>query len=307
MRFLNKWLYIYYAVGALFTLIVVFSPAKIYSLISKFDLTLLQENKLILYLTIPLFTLTLVNNLLILNLSSRKFFTTPQVARIINNSFALVFLVAFHKLLSVNSILIGLLIGYAINNIMLRRILKKNCNWNFSYVPYKFSKTVLSNSVMSYVGHFSKILALLYGNYLLTGLSTGVIAALNFGNRVANLANELVTGQVGGVSGVKNSELFANKEYSRINGLFLKTAAFLDYVLLPVSAMLFVFDVEIISIIYKRGAFESSSTHMVASYMRQFGLSLALVSMNTLISQLFTTAQKMKEYFVYLLIKMFCW
>ncbi len=303
MYFLNKWLYIYLGIGIIFAVVVAFYPVHTYTLISKFNTELLEKNTLIIYLTIPLFLLMVINQFFVSILTLYKFFTMPQLVRIINNSFALIFLILFHKILSVNSILIGLLLGFLINLVILVRMLIKQCNWSFTYHAYKLPIRIIRDGILSFLGHSSKIFSNFFGNYLLSGLGLGVIAAMNFGNRVAGIANEVVTLQTGPVVGIKLGELFAQKNYDGINKLFIRTTSFLNFVLIPISTLFFIFSDEIIAVLFQRGAFDSGSTLMVSSYMRQFGISLSLVSINLMVSEVFQKAQKMKKYFWYLITK----
>ena len=303
MRFLNTFTYIYMFLVSIITIAMMTFPVGSFSLLSNFDTALLVKYKNLLLLALPLFALQVLNNYYVAILSSYKFFTIPQITKIINSTAALLFLVIFHKTLGVKSILLGLLLGYVINQVQLNIMLKKNVGWKFFTRLYKIKKNIWANTIYSQLGTYAKAFTSFFGPYLLSGLNAGIISSLNYGQRTANVFNDTVTQQFSPVVGIKLNELQAKNEEGSINNIFIRTTKTLIFLLIPISAILFLFDTEIITILYKRGEFQTDSINNTGAFFQIFGLIIPLFAINNIVSRLFLSGQKVKVYFWYQIVK----
>lgn len=300
IQFLNLFIYLYLLLGIFIGCLFIIEPIKLFSLISKFDEYILAENNQLIFYSTPLFLFIIVTRLLADILTSYKFFTAPMIVEAIINTFIIISLIAFHKQLSLLSILIAMNIGYAINLFILIRLMQKRLNWQFMQISVKsISKRIIKNSVYSQFGNISGFLISFVPIYLLSGFSSGIITALNYGKTIAFVPNQFISSQFSSVSAIRFNELFALKMFKELNIAFIKASQFLLFILLPISAFLFIYASEIVTIVFKRGQFDELSVQSTTMFLKIFSLTLPLLGVLTIVSRLLMATQKLKQSSLY--------
>ena len=299
MQFLNFFLYLYLIIGLIVSIPLIIDSVGFFNIFTKFGIEALSQNQSLLLLFIPLFTLILIVNYLTDILTSYKYFTMPMIAAIINNSAALIFIILFHSIWDVKSILVGLNTAYLINTIFLIYLIHKNLKWNFTYKKIKFTKAVKKNIIYAQAGNLASVLGSFAPAYILSSFGSGVITALNFGQKTANIPNDFITSQFTSISGIRYNELYAQKDYTRLNMVFLETAKFLIFIMIPVSVLAFIYSDQVISILFQRGKFDAISVKNSALFMKYLVLLLPFYAINGLASRLYMAAQLINYSFWY--------
>jgi putative peptidoglycan lipid II flippase len=297
-EFLSTFIYVYAALALIAMAILAINPVAAFIALSRFNGLVLQENIRLLYLMIPLILLVLITNLLVNILASYKFFTLPMVIGMINSCFTLLFVIAFHTKYDILSMGAGICIAYIINVGILFYILKSKVRWNFSSRIYPIGRHTGSRIIYTFFSQITTFLGTFLPFYLISGFSHGIVTAMNYGRNFAQLPEQFITAQVSTVASIKLNELFAKKAYEEINKTFLNTARFLLFIMIPLSALLFLFPKEIIATFYRRGAFDANSVKITAEFLKWFGLALPLTAINMIISRLYMCGQKIKEAFI---------
>lgn len=299
MDFLNFFFYIYLGIGLLTTIFLLVDPVNRFSFISSFHKIVLRENSKILIFSVPLLTLMLINIFFVDILISYKYFTLPMIVGMINSLCVLLFIYLFNKSLNVLSILIGVTCAYIINIIILYFLMKRNLNWEFKLRPVRISKNVWKNILFSQTGNITTALCGFVPVFMFSGFNVGIITALNFGQKTAEFPNQIVTGQFSTVLGIKFNELNATKNFAKMNEIFVSSAKFLLFILVPISFFVFLYSKEIIILLFKRGQFNDASVVMTSEFLKYLAILLPMLALNTLVSRLFMSLQKIKEGFYY--------
>lgn len=298
-KFLTFFLYIYLAIGIVAIGILSIYPVKIFLSISKFDETSLMNNIELLYWMIPLCVLMLITNYLTDILASYKYFTVPMMASVINSILSILFVVFFHDILELRSIVLGITIGYMINIGLLLSIMKSQLQWCFIFKSSAIGKKNKANIYYALAGNFTSVLSSYLPLYLLSGFNAGIITALNYAQSTSGIPNQILTNQFSIVSGIKFNELWAREEYDKLNDIFISSMKFLIFILVPISGLFFLFSEEIITLLYKRGSFNGESVRQTALFFRYLGLSLTYFAINTMTARIFMATQKIKQAFWY--------
>ena len=149
------------------------SPVSTFTALSKYEAGILKEQQGVLYLAIPLIMLISATTLLTDIMASYKFFTVPVVAAIVNAIFSLVFVLVFHNMLDVKSILAGLLLSYSLNIAMLLFLMKRYLHWNFAFRYIRLSRKVWGNIMYAQVGNLLTTFGGYAPLYFLSGAGTG--------------------------------------------------------------------------------------------------------------------------------------
>jgi putative peptidoglycan lipid II flippase len=299
MHFLNLFIYGY----LLFTLLIFFvfliNPVHAFITVSRFKAVGLIENSAILTLATPLIVLIPIVNLLTDLLTSYKFFSIPMISGILNGIFSVLFIIFFHTTLNVLSLLMGLLLSYSINCILLIILMKKKLHWDFGLVKLRIDNRIWKNIGFAQAGNITSSLTSYFPLYLLSAFSPGVISALNFAQQISSLPTVLITNQFSSVAGIKFNELYARKQFDELNQTFLSTANFLLFILVPISGLFFIFSSEIVTILLKRGAFSNEAVSNTSLFLRWLGLLAPTLVINTLFARLFMASHKILESFRY--------
>ncbi|MEO8582506.1 MAG: lipid II flippase MurJ [Flavitalea sp.] len=299
MSFLNFFIFLYGATILIALLIIVFDPASFFSIVSNFKHTDLEINRPLLFLSLPLFGMICIINLLTDILTSNKFFTIPMIVGIINGLFSITCLVLFHDYFGIKSVLFGLLTSYAINILMLVFIMKKFLGWKFGIVKVMKDKRIWKNLGFAQLGNFTSTAASYTPIYILSGFNTGIITALTFAQQISSLPTALVTTQFSSVAGIKFNELYASHHTKEINRVFSEAANFLHFLMVPLSCFIFYFSDDIVKFLLGFTSLAPSAASYVTLFLRFLGFLLPLYVINNLISRLFMASHKIKESFWY--------
>jgi len=292
MLFLNFFLYAYAFFTVLICLIFLINPVQAFATVSSFKSSGLRENANILFYATPLIVLIPMVNLLTDVLTSYKFFSIPMISGILNGVFSILFVVLFHHVLNVLSLILGLLLSNSLNFILLIILMRKRLHWNFRFKRLKIDKRIWKNIGYAQAGNITSSLTSYLPLYLLSAFGPGTITSLNFAQQISSLPTVLVTNQFSSVAGIKFNELYSRNQLVELNDIFVSTANFLVFILIPVSGIFFLYPSEIVSLILKRGAFGSNGVAYTALFLQWLGLLAPTLVINTLFSRLFMASHK---------------
>ena len=296
-HFITFFLYIYALICLFVTIVVILKPVFIFGLISKFTDVALQQHLSLLLMVLPLFSLIIITTFLTDVLASYKYFSMPMIASIINSVFAVSFIIIFHNILDMKSVLLGLITAYILNIIILLTLMKKQLNWSFRYRRVKISQKIQGSLLYSQAGSLAAFFCNMAPIYVLSSFWAGVVTSLSYGQRIAYLPNEIISNQFGSVSGIRFNELIAQKDYKRLNMVFVTSSKFLLFIVVPISALAFLFSTDVISILFQRGKFNASSVKDAALFLKYLVLLLPFFAISNLVSRLYIAAQYLKYSF----------
>lgn len=298
--FLNFFIYLYgSAILVCLAVVVIMDPASFFSVVSNFKREDLVSNRSLLYLSLPLFGMIFIINLLIDILTSHKFFTIPMIVGIMNGIFSVLCITIFHNFLGLKSVLYGLLLSYSINLTMLVFVMKKYLKWNFTVVKTVRDKRIWKNLGFAQLGNFTSTAASYTPMFILSGYNTGIITALTFAQQIASLPTMLITYQFSSVAGIKFNELYAAKETKEISRVFTEAGNFLHFIMIPLSCFVFYFSDEIVTFLLGFTSLNQGAIAYVSIFLRYLGFLLPLYVINSLMARLFMASHKIRESFWY--------
>ncbi|SFV27389.1 lipid II flippase MurJ [Thermoflavifilum thermophilum] len=293
MRFVNHFIKIYLIIGSILTIIMLFNPVFVFSHFSGFKSELLLANKYLLYGSPILLLLIILSNLLSEVLSSYMYFTTPMIVNMINSIISILFLIILHRHLGIISALMGLIIGYIVNIVLLLAQLIYVIHWRFDFSKYKLSPLVKKNLFYAHIGNILGFAYNYVGLYLLSFLGTGVVSAMSYGRKLSDVPNHVISGQFSSVLGIKFNNEFARDDKNSLNETFVTGLKVLLFFVIPVSILGFILSDDIISILLRRGEFNFLSVKQSSMFFKYLILCLPFFSINTVMSRLFMAIQRL--------------
>lgn len=129
---------------------------------------------------------------------------------------------------------------------------------------------------------------------LASGLPEGRVAALNYANRLMQLAPGIIGASITTVIYPTLAKLAAQKNWDRFNDALVRSLSFVHFLLVPVATGVLVLREPLVRIVYERGAFDAAATHETAWALLFFSLGIAMFTMRDLISRAFFTLQDTK-------------
>lgn len=297
--FLNLFIYGYVALTVLFVLFFLIDPVHIFQFISSFELNDIRSEKTILLFAVPLIMLMPLVNLLTEVMGSYKFFTVPMLAGIINGVFSVSFVLLFHNILDILSLVLGLISAYSINLGLLVYLMTKKLSWNFRVKRMHIEKRIWRNIGFAQAGNLTSSLCLYAPLYLLSGFGAGIITSFNYAQQISSLPSHLIIAQFSNVVGIKFNEQHAKADFQALNKTFVSTSGFLLFILFPVSGIMFLYPTEIVTVLLKRGAFSDKGVEETALFLQYLGIMPPLLALNALTARLFMAAHKIMESFWY--------
>jgi putative peptidoglycan lipid II flippase len=220
MLFYNSFAYLYLIIGVVLFVILFLFSVPVYSTVSAFKNTVLNEHRYLLIVssTLPLFLI--LSNYLTSVLTTLKYFTAPLIANGIAYILALTALTIFHKSSGISAVFIGLVAGYILNVILLLTFMYLKLNWRFGFSVKDLSKRVKKNLLSVQLGNLATF-AFNYGIIiLLSSLAAGVYSAYNYSMQVVNIPIIFIVAQTSSVAGIKFNELAARRLHTELNKIF---------------------------------------------------------------------------------------
>jgi peptidoglycan biosynthesis protein MviN/MurJ (putative lipid II flippase) len=298
-RFLSFFLFLYIAICIGLSLVVLVSPVRIFSLLSKFNIKTLNDNISIIYCSLPLLVLITTNALFTDILVSYKFFSISVISSLLNSVLSIVLIFAFHEKFYVLSILFGSLCANVIQILLNVWLLRKILHWSFRFMPIKIRRKTVKDSIVAQAGNFSTMLTGYIPAMLISKFPPGILSSISYAVKIPDFAAMLITNQFATVTGIKFNELYAQKKEIEIKQTFVDASSFLQFVLVPICVLGFFYSRDIIDILFGHGAFNKTSISLASQFMKIFFLVLPFAAHNTFVARLFMAAQKINRCYVY--------
>ena len=299
MPFYNFFGYLYLFLGSLFFFILLFFSVPIYNAISSFKSTVLTQHYSLLLLSSGLPVLIILSNYLTTVLTTIKYFTAPLIVNGITQFFALIALLTLHKSIGINSVILGLTIGYILNIILLLFFMRVKLNWRFNFHSQKLSKRIKHNLVSVQLGNLASF-AYNYGIIiLLSSLVTGVYSAYNYSMQIINIPIIFIVAQTAAVSGIKFNELAAKDQYAQLNKIFHDSLGLLLFFIVPVCFLTWLYADIIVKILFLRNKFSKEAAQTTVLFIKYLIFLLPCLAINTFLTRLLIAIKKVNQSFYF--------
>jgi putative peptidoglycan lipid II flippase len=292
MHFLNMFMALYILVGMLVGCVFLVAPIAIVSFVSGLSVGVVKSQRLLLILSPVLLLVVLVSGHLLDILLSKRFFTISAIGGILNNVMLIAVLFALHGVLDESSLVVGAIVGYSIQIVLLAHMLKSTLGWKFVIRWRLPEKEILRNTFLAQSAYIASTLGAYLPFALFGAFGPGVITCYSLSQRLINLPHTFMVNQVSSVVGVRMNELGARGDHQEISSVLVATLKPLLFLLVPISLFVSLYSEEIIALTFKRGAFDENAVKTSAEFVRYLSLMLPLYALNTLVSRTFVACQK---------------
>jgi putative peptidoglycan lipid II flippase len=292
--FLNFFLAIYAMIGVLFVLLMMFFGTSFFNTISKFSIFDIERYESYFLIGSFYFFFQVLSSFLSSILNSLKIFSLPIVLSSINTCIAIVGIFLLHRDYDVLSILIGGVAGWCSNFLLLVIILKKN-GWKFLHFRTTVRRPVWSNVIIAESGQTVLTASSFIPLYLLSGLGSGIISAMNYGKNIADIPGTLLTSQTANITGIKFNEQLAQNDQLSVSSTFSRITRLLIFITVPVACFMFIFAEHIVRLFYDHGDFKSGDIVTSVRFLQLFSIVIFTIAVNAIVSRLFIAAQAIRQ------------
>ena len=296
--FISFIFFIYLLIGAAVTVLMLFSSVKAFALFSRFDIDDIQENINIIRFIIMNFTLILLNTYILDVFTSFRYFTLPMMLDMVKNVVIILLVILLKNSFSVLSLAIGIFAGNLIQFAILIVLMKVVLKCKFSLKTYKIDSLVKRNILFVVLGQITTFIYNFAVMYLISAFDTGTYTAMSYSRKITDMVSTVIIGQLSVVIGMNIIELYARKDFNRLNELFLKYLKLSLFLVLPLCFVLSFNSREIISIVFERGKFSSDAVKLTAVFFKYFILIIPFLLVDSLIGRLIIAKQIQKVSFL---------
>lgn len=299
-RFLTMGFYFYVLLGLALCVLGLMFPVGTVRVISRFDVTLLQNEQVLLCAAFFLFATNLISYYLTAVAEMHKFFGAALLSPL-NAVCPLLSLLFLGKHIGVISMVYGFLAANVIQIVLLAWLLKKHLRWDFTPRPCavhpRAQKNILTGQTLAIVDIVNNLLPL----YLISGMGAGLVSALNYCRQISDSPTEIITNRVANVSKIELTENAARGQVNVFNKNFLSTNHLLLFVLTPVAVFVSYFAADVVGLFFERGRFTAANAADTVAFLRPMIFMLVLLVPAYLQNNTISAWRKVKESFPYAL------
>ena len=217
-------------------------------------------------------------------LNSHNKFYVPQLAAIPYNIISVLAVMFFSKQYDIWALVIGTIIGMFVQTIVhiipITKFNKYKVILNFK--EENFKKLLILSWPMVITVLFQQ-LNLVVDKNIASSFQIGSISAINYSNRIIGIIYGIFSVSLMTVLYARFNELVIQKQKKYVYDLLVKSLKIVLLVTLPFTVLSLIFDTDIISVIFGRGAFDANSISLTSEVYLFYSLSIFSMAANDII------------------------
>ncbi|BBI31791.1 murein biosynthesis integral membrane protein MurJ [Cohnella abietis] len=228
-------------------------------------------------------------------LNSMNHFKTPAFLTVMNNAIIIIFMVVFHKVLGIDSMAWGFVIGTVLQVVVQWPVMRKlgvkyrlHLTWKDDDLKklLKMSLPIISLVVITQCVMFAT-------RYFSAYLDAGSASSLNYASRFIMLPVTLFGTALVSASYPSAIQMLAEHKMKDFNAIVINCIKSLSLILAPVMLICILFSHNIIRILLERGAFDDKATDMTATAFMILSAGIVIIPMRDLFNKIFFGKENM--------------
>lgn len=240
-----------------------------------------------------LFTI-FINFLTSIELSNEQYLA-PHFAPIFNNTLVVIAIVIFASTYGIYVPAVAGVMAWAIQVPIHKWIVQR-------YFKYKLYLNLKDENIKkmgflffpAFLGVFIDQTNIMVDTILASGLTEGSVSALNYANRLISFASGIFIMAIMSIMYPIFSKFIVNNEQDKLNRSLRNSIRLLLLVMLPITAIVFVYHHEIVSIVFQRGKFDQSATDITASVFFYYSIGIIFLGLRELFNKVFYAKKNTK-------------
>ncbi len=224
-------------------------------------------------------------------------FKIPAAMSIVSNLAAIIYLFLFNDRFGVTGLAYAMLTGWLLQlAILIVPLVKRHYKFNIS-IDFKDEgmKKVYKLALPVFISSWVQPLNVMINTYLASFLNNGAaVSAINYANRLYLIIASVFTTSVTNLILPELSRLYVSGEKEKCADVTANSVKAAILFLAPVVVMFIVFRVQIIEIIYQRGAFDEKSTYLTSTALLYYTFGMIGYGIQEIMNKSFYSMQKSK-------------
>jgi len=226
---------------------------------------------------------------------SNEQYLAPHLVPIINNFIVVIAIVIFSPIYGIYVPAIAGVLAWMIQAPLHRWIVRKKFNYTF-HLNLK-DESIKKMSLLffpAFLGIFIDQTNIMVDTILASGLQEGSVSALNYSNRLISFASGIFIMAIMSIMYPMFSKYIINGEEAKLNQSIRTSIRLLLLVMLPITAIVFVYNHEIVSIVFQRGKFDESATQVTSSVFFFYSIGIIFLGLRELFNKVFYAQKNAK-------------
>ena len=242
---------------------------------------------------LPMMVFQLLSGIMTGILQAEGEFAVPTAASLVQNIAIIISIVVFGSRYGIGAVAFGTLIGAAGSCIAkvpaLRRI---GFRWRWKVDLRDPSlRRMLVLMLPAIIGAGANEINTMVDRMLASSLPEGRVAALNYANRLMNLAPGILGTSLVTVMYPRLASLAAQRDWKGFGDSLIDSLSMIHFLLAPVAVGAIVLREPLVRIVYERGAFDAVATKETAWALLFLSLGMAVFTMRNMVSRAFFALQ----------------
>lgn len=237
----------------------------------------------------PMMAFQLLSGIMTGILQADNNFATPTAAGLVQNICIIVAILAFGSYFGIVAVAVGLLIGTVSSTLVkIPAVHRTGFRWGRTFnLRDPNLKRMLILMVPAVVGAGAGRLNTLVDRILASGLPEGRISALNYANRLMDLAPSIIGTSILTVVYPTLAKMVARKEWENFGEGLASSLSLMHLLLAPIAVGVLVLREPLVRVVFERGVFDSLATQETSWALLFLSLGIAVTSMRMLVNRAF--------------------
>lgn len=296
--FSNSFLILYIFLLAVVVGICFIFPIDIFAIISKFSVNILSQDIYILRLAFLYFTAYILCSYILSIMYIYHIFSINFLFPL-NALLPMFFLIFFHNILGLKTMLIGFSASYFVQIFVCLLIMKKKLNWPFTSFKISLENRLKNNIITNQILVITNLFVYILPLYLMSNFAGGIISALSYAKQLTDSPKEILTSKLTSIYHIQLNENASAKDFAILNTNYLKVNYLLLFIMIPLALFTCYFAPDIVNLFFKRGKFNLESSLNVVRFLRPLMLLLIVNNLMPLSGSIIAGTRKIKESFIY--------
>jgi len=213
----------------------------------------------------------------------------------IQNVFIITAIIISAKLGVPKILIFGITAGYIAMG--LGTLFIANRNGYAHELSFQFSdsvKDVVAMAIPVFIGTSISEINALVDRMLASGLPTGSVSALQYGNIFSGMVSSFTVGIFVTIIYPRLAKAFSLKEYETVSEVSEKGINLIVLLMLPMTLGSMVYSNQVVQVVYERGAFSAAATDLTASAFFYYSIAMAFNGVRSLLDKVFFSAHDSK-------------
>ena len=226
---------------------------------------------------------------------SNEQYLAPHLAPIINNIIVVIAIIVFAPRYGVYVPAIAGVIAWMIQAPLHKWIVRQNFKYTFHLnLKDESIKKMGFLFFPAFLGIFIDQTNIMVDTILASGLQEGSISALNYANRLISFASGIFVMAIMSIMYPMFSKYIINGEQAKLNQSIQTSIRLLLLVMLPITAIVFIYNHEIVYIVFQRGKFDESATQVTSSVFVFYSIGIVFLGLRELFNKVFYAQKNVK-------------